>query len=80
MVLAFFYSERLVYMHIAPKGVTIGSPGQVPETYQEEEAWYGQQEWFLHWNNAPVNIATIIKNWLAARAIRCCFTLSIRLT
>jgi hypothetical protein len=38
MVLAFFYSERLVYMHIAPKGVTIGSPGQVPETYQEEEA------------------------------------------
>ncbi len=29
-----------------------------------------QQEWFMHWDNAPVHTAAIVKNWLATRAIQ----------
>jgi hypothetical protein len=29
-----------------------------------------EQEWFLHWDYAPVHTAAIVKNWLAARAIQ----------
>jgi hypothetical protein len=29
-----------------------------------------KQEWFLHWDNSPVHTTTIVKTWLAARAIQ----------
>jgi hypothetical protein len=29
-----------------------------------------EQEWFFHWDNAPVHTAAVVQDWFAARDIR----------
>jgi hypothetical protein len=29
-----------------------------------------EQEWFFHWDNAPVHTAAIVQDWFAARNIQ----------
>jgi hypothetical protein len=86
MVLAFFYSKGLVYMHIIPRGITIyanytvAALGKFLKHFKKKRLQIVQQEWILHWNNRPVHTTAIVKKWLAARTFQCCLTSSVCLT
>jgi histone-lysine N-methyltransferase SETMAR len=76
MLVAFFDKKGLVYTHIMPRGVTINANyaiivlGKFMKHLRIKRPAMVDQEWFLHWDNAPVHTAAVVKNWLAARAIQ----------
>ena len=76
MVFAFFDSRGLIYTHIAARSATINAPyvvdvlGKFLKQLRLKRPEMVEQEWFLHWDNAPVHTAAVVQNWLAARAIR----------
>jgi histone-lysine N-methyltransferase SETMAR len=76
MLVAFFDKKGLVYTHIVPRGVTINANytiivlGKFLKQLRLKRPEMVEQEWFLHWDNAPVHTAAVVQNWLAARAIR----------
>jgi hypothetical protein len=76
MLVTFFDKKGLVYTHIVPRGVTINANytiiflGKFMKHLRIKRPETVQQQWFLHWDNAPVHTAAVVKNWLAARAIQ----------
>jgi histone-lysine N-methyltransferase SETMAR len=76
MVMAFFDSKGLVYTHIVPRGATINAIytvkvlGIFMKNLKKKRPAMLQQEWFFHWDNAPVHTAAVVKNWLAANAVQ----------
>jgi histone-lysine N-methyltransferase SETMAR len=76
MLVAFFDKKGLVYTHIVPRGVTINANytiivlGKFLKQLRLKRPEMVEQEWFLHWDNAPVHTAAVVQNWLAARAIQ----------
>jgi hypothetical protein len=39
-------------------------------TFKKKRPNMAAQEWFFHWDNAPVHTAAIVKDWMAARDFR----------
>jgi histone-lysine N-methyltransferase SETMAR len=76
MMVVFFDKKGLVYTHIVPRGITTNANytiivlGKFLKHLRNKRPGMVEQEWFLHWDNAPVHTAPVVKNWLAARSIQ----------
>ena len=76
MVIAFFDSKGLIYTLIIPRGATINAAYTVKvlrlfmKNFKSKRPIMAQQEWFFHWDNAPVHTAAVVKDWFAANGIR----------
>jgi len=38
--------------------------------FKQKRPVMSQQEWFFHWNHAPVHSAAVVKDWIAARGLK----------
>jgi len=76
MVMAFFDSKGLIYTHIVPRGSTINANyivmtlGKFMKNLKKKRPIMVEQEWFFHWDNAPVHTAAVVKDWLAANSVK----------
>ena len=76
MVLAFFDSKGLIYTNIVPRGTTVNAAYIVKalatfmKNFKEKRPQMAAGDWFFHWDNAPVHISAMVKDWLAARGIQ----------
>jgi histone-lysine N-methyltransferase SETMAR len=77
MVVAFFDSRGLIYMHIVPRGASINVAytikvlGTFLEHFKKKRPAMAAQQWWFHWDNAPVHTAaTPVKEWMAAKGIQ----------
>jgi hypothetical protein len=66
MLLAFFHSKGQIYRHIAPRGAIIHTSYTVVVLgkflmHLKKRPEMVKGDWFLHWNNAPVHDAMVIK-------------------
>jgi [histone H3]-lysine36 N-dimethyltransferase SETMAR len=75
MLIAFFDSKGLIYTHIVPRGVAINANYIIKALVAfrkhllRKRPLLVEQEWFLHWDNAPVHSAAVVQDWLAAHNI-----------
>ena len=76
MVLCFFNSKGLIYTNYVPRGTTVNANyivealGRFMRIFKEKRPTTAQQDWFLHWDNAPVHSAAVGQDWLAARGVQ----------
>ena len=76
MVLAFFDSKGLVYTNIVPRGQTVNSDYIIKalagflKQLKLERPHTAAGDRFLHWDNARVHTAAVVRDWLAARSIQ----------
>ena len=76
MVLAFFDNKGLIYTNVVPKGQTVNGNyiikalAQFMRRLRQKRPDLIKDQWFLHWDNAPVHTAAIVQDWLAARGIQ----------
>jgi hypothetical protein len=75
MVMAFFDSRGLIYTHIVPRAATINADyiimvlGKFMEHLRKKRPLLLEEEWWFHWDNAPVHTAVKVKEWFAAKSI-----------
>jgi hypothetical protein len=76
MILVFFDNEGLIYTNYVPKSQMVKANYMVDAlskflaTFKKKRPNMVAQEWFFHWDNAPVHTAAIVKDWMAARDFR----------
>jgi histone-lysine N-methyltransferase SETMAR len=76
MLLAFFDSKGLIYTHIVPRGSTINADyilkamDKFMAHLKKKRPEMVKQEWFFHWDNAPVHTAASVKKWFADHSIQ----------
>jgi hypothetical protein len=76
MLMAFFDSKGLIYTHIVPRGVSINAAYTVKvlnifyKNLKQKRANLMEQDWFFHWDNAPVHTAAVVQDWFDARYIQ----------
>ena len=76
MVLAFFDSKGLIYTNYVPRGTTVNANyilealGKSMKIFRQKRPVMSEQEWFFHWDNAPVHTAAVMQEWIAARGIQ----------
>jgi histone-lysine N-methyltransferase SETMAR len=76
MVMALFDSKGLIYTHIVPRGTTINAIytvkvlGIFMKNVKKKRPAMVEQEWFFHWDNAPVHTAAVVKEWIAANGLQ----------
>jgi hypothetical protein len=84
MVVAFFDSRGLIYTHIVPRGASINATytikvlGTFLEHFKKERPAMAAQQWWFHWDNAPVHSATSVKSGWRQRGSRSWSTRPIR--
>jgi hypothetical protein len=72
----FFYSRGMIYTHIAPWGASINATYTIKvlvtflEHFKKKMPTMAQQQWWFHWDNAPVHTATSLKEWMAVKGIQ----------
>ncbi len=76
MVVAFFDLRSMIYTHIIPRGTSINTDytikvlGTFLEHFKKKRAAIAEQQWWFHWDNAPVHMAASMKKWMAAKGIQ----------
>jgi hypothetical protein len=76
MVMPFFDGKGLIYTHIVPKGQPVNANHIVSvfSTFlrhlRKKRPELSAQQWWFHWDNAPVHMAAIVKNWIADHNIQ----------
>ncbi len=76
MVFAFFDSRGLIYTHIASWSATINTPyvvdvlGKFWRSLRLKRPELLSQQWFFHWDNAPVHTATLVSDWFDAHGVQ----------
>jgi histone-lysine N-methyltransferase SETMAR len=76
MLLAFFDSKGLIYSHIVPKGSAVNGKyivkalGNFLKQLKKKRPEMMEQEWWFHWDNAPVHTAAVVQEWFAAHNIQ----------
>jgi len=76
MLIAFFDSKGLIYTHIVARGVTINAAyivevlGTFLKHFKKKRPVMATQEWFFHWDNAPVHTTAVVQDWFTAHAIQ----------
>jgi hypothetical protein len=75
MVMAFFNLRGLIYTHIVPRGASINAAytnkvlGTFLEHFKKKRPAMAAQQWWFHWDNAPVHTAASVKEWMATKGI-----------
>jgi histone-lysine N-methyltransferase SETMAR len=76
MMFAFFKSRSLIYTHIAPRSATINAPYVVDvlskfwRSLRLKRPELLSQQWFFHWDNAPVHTADMVSDWFDAHSVQ----------
>jgi hypothetical protein len=76
MVLAFFDSKGLIYTNYVPKGSTVNANyivealGKFLKVFRQKRPEMAARDWWFHWDNAPVQTAAKVKDWMAARQFK----------
>ncbi len=76
MVFAFFESHSLIYTHIASRSATINAPYVVDvlskfwRSLRLKRPELLSQQWFFHWDNAPVHTAALVSDWFNAHGVQ----------
>ena len=76
MLLAYFDAKGVIYTDYVPRGKTVNSKYIIEslrrflKIFKQKRKTTASQEWFLHWDNAPVHSAAIVQEFLAARSIK----------
>jgi histone-lysine N-methyltransferase SETMAR len=76
MILAFFDNKGLVYSHIVTRGVPINADyivkvlGLFMKQLKKKRPATVAQQWWFHWDNAPVHTAAVVQEWLAAHGVQ----------
>jgi hypothetical protein len=66
----------MIYTHIVPRGASINGAytikvlGTFLEHFKKKRPPMAQQQWWVHWDNAPVHMTTSVKEWMAAKEIQ----------
>jgi len=75
MVLPFFNNKGLIYRNNVPRWTAVNannileSLGRFMKIFKQKRPVMFQQDWFFHRDNAPVHIAAVVQDWIAARGI-----------
>ena len=76
MLLAYFDAKGVIYTDYVPKGKTVNAKYIIEslrrflKIFKQKRKTTASQEWFLHWDNAPVHSAAIVKDFIAAKKIK----------
>ena len=76
MLLAYFDSKGVIYTDYVPRGKTVNSQYIIEslrrflKIYKDKRSARAGQDWFLHWDNAPVHSAAVVQQFLADRSIK----------
>jgi len=76
MVVAFFDSQGMVYTNYVPRGTTVnanfivGALRRFLKAFRAKRPEMAAGEWFLHWDNAPVHTAKVVRDFLAKNHIQ----------
>ena len=76
MLLAYFDSKGVIYTDYVPRGKTVNSQyiieslGRFLKIYKDKRSARAGQDWFLHWDNAPVHSAAVVQQFLANQSIK----------
>ncbi len=76
MVLAFFDNKGLIYTNYVPRGTTVNANyivealGNFMKILKKKRPIMAAGDWFLHWDNAPIQTTVIVTDWLVARRIQ----------
>ncbi len=76
MVLVFFDAKGVIYTNYVPKGETVNASyirsavARFLKVFKEKRPIMSSQDWWLHWDNAPVHTATSVVDFLAAKGVK----------
>jgi histone-lysine N-methyltransferase SETMAR len=76
MVLVFFDVKGIIYTNYIPKGETVNTKyikkalARFLKVFKAKRTIMSYQDWFLHWENAPVHTAATVQEYLAAKGIK----------
>jgi hypothetical protein len=76
MVLAFFDAKGIIYTNYVPKGETVNAEyikkalARFLKVFKANKPIMSSQDWFLHWDNAPVHTAATVQEYLEAKGIK----------
>ncbi len=76
MALVFFDAKGVIYTNIVPKGAKVNADYIVKalrvfmRRFRLKRPELAEQEWFFHWDNAPVHTAAKVQEWIAANGVR----------
>jgi histone-lysine N-methyltransferase SETMAR len=76
MVFVFFDAKAVIYTNYVPKGKTVNAlyirnaVARFLKVFKERRPIMSSQDWWLHWDNAPVHTATSVVDFLAAKGVK----------
>ncbi len=76
MVLVFFDAKGVIYTNFVPKGQTVNASyirtalARFLEVFRQKRPKMALQDWWLHWDNAPVHTAATVADFLAAKGVK----------
>jgi histone-lysine N-methyltransferase SETMAR len=76
MVLVFFDAKGVIYTNFKPKGEMVKATyirnalTRFLKVFRQKRLIMAVQEWWLHWDNAPVHTAATVVDFLAAKGVK----------
>jgi hypothetical protein len=76
MVLVFFDAKDVIYTNFIPEGKTVNASyiqtalTRFLKVFRQKRPIMAAQEWWLHWDNAPVHTAASVVDFLAAKGVK----------
>jgi histone-lysine N-methyltransferase SETMAR len=76
MVLVFFDAKGVIYTNYVPRGKTVNASyikealRRFLKVFKEKRPISSSQDWFLHWDNAPVHTAATVQDYLVKRGVK----------
>ncbi len=76
MVLVFFDAKGVIYTNYVPKGETVNAKyikkalARFLKVFKAKRPIMASQDWFLHWDNAPIHTAATVQEYLAAKGVK----------
>jgi hypothetical protein len=76
MVLVFFDAKGIIYTNFGPKGKTVDASyiwtalTRFLKVFRQERPVMVVQDWWLHWEYAPVHTAATVVDFLVAKGVK----------
>jgi hypothetical protein len=76
MVLVFFEAKGLIYTNFVPKGETVNATyirtalTRFLKVFRQKRPIMAEQEWWLHWDSAPVHTTATVTDFLASKGVK----------
>ena len=76
MVLVFFDAKGVIYTNYVPRGETVNADyikkalARFLVVFRQKRPIMSSQDWFFHWDNAPVHTAAVVQEFLVAKGVQ----------